>query len=49
MNPRERVMPALDHAGVIVLSSVKRLYVLVSANSKQQRLFVSHVIDSTDK
>ncbi len=34
---------------VIVPSSVKGLYVLVSVESKQQRLFISHVIDITDK
>jgi hypothetical protein len=30
-------------------SSVKGLYVLVSVESKQQRLFISHAIDITDK
>ena len=32
-----------------VPADVTGLYVLVSVESKQQRLFISHVIDITDK
>jgi hypothetical protein len=47
------ITPAGDKAewktDVIVPNTAKGLYIMVSVESKQERFFVSHVIDITDK